>query len=233
MTVPRTSTLNRRAALLIVLTAGAAGTDALSYLGLGHVFPANMTGNTVLLAIGTATADYASAIRSLLALGGFVLGALVAGLVIGTRTTDEWTRPMRAVLLAEFTVQVAVLGWWLTLPDHPHGAAQHALIGMLGVTMGMQSAVVARLPVGVSTTYITGTWTAVSTWAAGRMRRSRSKEHDSSDARVQIAVLLCYFAAALGAGFLFRADGGVVAAIPAGALVIVNVALADRGRPTR
>ncbi len=32
----------------------AAATDALSYLGLGKVFPANMTGNTVLLGIGIA-----------------------------------------------------------------------------------------------------------------------------------------------------------------------------------
>lgn len=200
----------------------------MSYLGLGQVFPANMTGNTVLLAIGTATADYASAIRSLIALGGFVVGAFVAGLTAGIRSTETWTGGMRAVLLAEFAVQVSALGWWLTLPDHPHGAAQHALIGMLGVTMGMQSAVVARLPVGVSTTYITGTWTAVSTWVAGRLRRSREATERSADARTQAAVLVCYFVAALGAGLLYRAAGGAVAAIPAGTVGLVSLALCRR-----
>lgn len=225
MTGPRTSTLTRRDGLLIVLTAGAASTDALSYLGLGQVFPANMTGNTVLLAIGVTTADYAKAIRSLLALGGFVFGAVVAGLAAGTRTTKLSDPALRASLLAEFAIQVAALGWWLTGPDHPNGAAQLTLIALLGVTMGMQSATVARLPVGVSTTYITGTWTAVSTWAASRMRRVSTATERSSDARIQGAVVVCYFAAALAAGYVFRAASGVAAAIPAGSTALVSLAL--------
>lgn len=213
-----------------MLTVGAASTDALSYLGLGQVFPANMTGNTVLLAIGTATADYASALRSLLALGGFLFGAFVAGLAAGTRPTKGWTGGQRTVLLAEFALQVAALGWWLTLPDRPHGVAQHVLIALLGVTMGMQSAVVARLPVGVSTTYITGTWTAVSTWAAALARRSGEAADRSADARVQVPVVLCYLVAALAAGYLFRAAGGAVAAIPSGAVGLVSVVLCVRRR---
>jgi uncharacterized membrane protein YoaK (UPF0700 family) len=200
-----------------------------SYLELGQVFPANMTGNTVLLAIGTATADYASALRSLLALGGFVVGAFLAGLATGRHATDLRAVRMRAVLLAEFAVQVAALGWWLTLPSHPHGAAQLALIGMFGMAMGLQSAAISRLPVGVSTTYITGTWTAVSTWAAaGFLRRSDELADRSSDARVQVPVLAWYFAAALCAGYLFRAAGGAVAAIPAGAVGLVSLVLCRR-----
>lgn len=48
----------------------AAATDALSYLGLGKVFPANMTGNTVLLGIGIAEGDWGAALHSVCALGG-------------------------------------------------------------------------------------------------------------------------------------------------------------------
>jgi uncharacterized membrane protein YoaK (UPF0700 family) len=214
--------------LLILLTVGSGATDALSYLGLGKGFPANMTGNTVLLAIGTATGKYEAAVRSAVALGGFVLGALLAGLV--TRPAEDWTRPMRGVLVGEFAVQVAALAWWLTLPASPAGATRLALIGMFGATMGAQSALVSRLPVGVSTTYITGTWTSVSTWASTRLH-GRAADERQPDAPLQITVVVCYFAAALAAGFLFRVADGAVAAIPAGAVAIVSLALAAGATP--
>jgi uncharacterized membrane protein YoaK (UPF0700 family) len=225
VTAPRTNTLSRRhEPLLLLLTIGAASTDALSYLGLGRVFPANMTGNTVLLAIGTAGAKYEDAIRSTIALGGFLVGAVLAGLATGGHAVHRWTAAIRAVLLAELAVQLAVLGWWLTLPDKPHGAPQLALIGMLGVTMGAQSGVVARLPAGVSTTYITGTWTAVSTWAAGWLRPGRGPDPEQQ-AGLQASVLACYLAAAFGGGYLFIYAGPVVAAIPPGAVTVVSLAL--------
>lgn len=194
----------------MLLTVGAASTDAISYLGLGKVFPANMTGNTVLLAVGTASGDYAHSIRSALALGGFVTGAVVAGLVIGSR-------PWRTVLAVELGVLLAILGWWLTLPDKPSGAAQLALIGMAGATMGAQSAAVSRLPVGVSTTYITGTWTAVSTWAASRLH-PRASAGSPREAGLQAAVLCCYLAAAFGAGYLFIYAGPPVLTVPVAAV---------------
>jgi uncharacterized membrane protein YoaK (UPF0700 family) len=217
-----------RSALLVALTAGSGATDALSYLGLGKVFPANMTGNTVLLSIGIATGDYGRTARSGVALGGFVFGALLAGLA--SRPADGWTARMRAVLVGEFLVQVAALAWWLSLPErHPSGAARFALIGLLGATMGAQSALVSRLPVGVSTTYITGTWTAVSTWTASRLHRGIEPE-PRRDSALQVAVVVCYFAAALAAGFLFRVTGGAVAAIPAAAVAVVLVGSGERGR---
>ena len=40
--------LLRRDAIVLVLTWAASGVDAISYLGLGHVFTANMTGNAAL-----------------------------------------------------------------------------------------------------------------------------------------------------------------------------------------
>jgi uncharacterized membrane protein YoaK (UPF0700 family) len=216
--------------LLVVLAAGAASTDALSYLGLGQVFPANMTGNTVLLAIGTAS-RYASAIRSLLALGGFVVGAFVAGLATRRGQADIWASRIRAVLLLEFAVQAAALGWWLTLPDHPHGAAQHALIPIFGVTMGLQSAAISRLPVGVSTTYITGTLTAVCVGAAGRLLAANQGSGSRSAAHPHVAVLACYLLVALGTGIAYRVAGSATLAIPAGAVAAVILGLCRRDGP--
>lgn len=216
----------RTDALLLALTAGAASTDALSYLGLGKVFPANMTGNTVLLAVGTATGDYGSAVRSLLALAGFVFGAALAGIVVDIAEEPGWSRPVTIALLAELTALIAAAGWWLDLPQHPGGSSRLGLIALLGVAMGAQSGAIARLGVGVSTTYITGTWTQVSGWLAGKLLPVRPQPEDTSARHrrpLQVAVLLGYFAAALGSGYLFRAAGAIVALVPCAAVATVSV----------
>jgi uncharacterized membrane protein YoaK (UPF0700 family) len=174
-----------------------------------------MTGNTVLLAIGTASGEYARAIRSLLALGGFLTGAFLAGLATRGQDRPGWTRTLYTILLAELALQLAALGWWLRLPDHPSGAARLALIGMLGTTMGAQSGVVARLPVWVSTVYITGTWTAVSTEVARRLRRVPPGEPERH-APLQVAVVGCYLGAAFAAAYLFTYAGPVAAALGPG-----------------
>jgi hypothetical protein len=61
---------------LLLLLAGVAGyLNAVSYLGLGRVFTANMTGNTVLLGLALVQADRPAALRAGLALAGFLLGS--------------------------------------------------------------------------------------------------------------------------------------------------------------
>jgi len=104
---------------LLLLTAAAASADAISYVGLGHVFPANMTGNTVLLAIGLTTGDHAGAARSAVALGGFVLGAAAAG-AAGSRRRHR----VLPLLLGELSLLVAACCWWsLAGAGSPPGSA--------------------------------------------------------------------------------------------------------------
>ncbi len=62
--------------LLVSLTVVTGLVDAFSYLTLGHVFVANMTGNVVFLAFALAGATGFSATASALALGSFALGSL-------------------------------------------------------------------------------------------------------------------------------------------------------------
>jgi uncharacterized membrane protein YoaK (UPF0700 family) len=190
-----------REASLLLLTAVAAAADAISYLGLGKVFPANMTGNTVLMGIGLAQPDYGSAARSAVALGGFVVGAALVGATWGGRRT-------RTVcgLALEAAALGAAAGLWATLGRHPTGGPRYALIALLGGAMGTQSGVAAGLRVGVSTTYITGTWTAVSTGVASLLRPHRASDDDvqpRSQLGRQSAVVVCYFGAALLSGYLF------------------------------
>src|SRR5258706_3448963 len=68
-------------ALLLVLTGVTGLVDAVSYLKLGHVFVANMTGNVVFLGFAVADAADFSIPASLLAIAAFMAGALVGGRV--------------------------------------------------------------------------------------------------------------------------------------------------------
>ncbi len=70
--------------LLVSLTFLTGVVDAVSYLRLGHVFVANMTGNIVFLGFALAGAGGLSVASSLIALGAFMIGALAGG-SIGAR----------------------------------------------------------------------------------------------------------------------------------------------------
>src|SRR2546427_5846252 len=65
--------------LLLALTVVTGLVDAFSYLVLGHVFVANMTGNVVFLAFALAGASGFSVPASLSALGAFSIGAVAGG----------------------------------------------------------------------------------------------------------------------------------------------------------
>src|SRR5438309_4872958 len=71
--------------LLHVATAITGLIDAISYLALGHVFTANMTGNVVFVAFAVAGAPGLSITRSLTALVAFLIGALIGGRAGGLR----------------------------------------------------------------------------------------------------------------------------------------------------
>jgi uncharacterized membrane protein YoaK (UPF0700 family) len=53
-----------RHGLLLLLSCAAGAIDAISYLGLGRVFTANMTGHTVLLGLALMQADHQEALRA-------------------------------------------------------------------------------------------------------------------------------------------------------------------------
>ena len=67
--------------LLLGLTTVTGLVDAFSYLLLGHVFVANMTGNVVFLGFALVGATGFSIPASLVALGSFVCGAVIGGRV--------------------------------------------------------------------------------------------------------------------------------------------------------
>src|SRR5262249_58842706 len=91
-----------RALLALTFTTGLV--DASSYLGLGHVFTANQTGNVVLLAAGIAGSGNLPGLGPLVSLGAFAVGAGAAGVVPKPPAARARTPRIRAL-----TEEVAIL----------------------------------------------------------------------------------------------------------------------------
>jgi uncharacterized membrane protein YoaK (UPF0700 family) len=162
--------------LLVCLTVVTGLVDAFSYLRLGHVFVANMTGNVVFLGFALAGVGEISIVASLLAVLAFVLGAVVGGRWAVGRAVH------RGYLLAAATsVQAGVV---LVASVIASTAGVHrpevrlVLIGLLAVAMGGQNAVVRRLAVpDLTTTVLTLTVTGLvadTTASQVRVRRLTS-----------------------------------------------------------
>lgn len=146
--------------LLIGLTVVTGLVDAFSYLTLGHVFVANMTGNVVFFGFALAGVGGISAVASLLAIVAFVAGAALGG-----RLAHE-PRPHRGQLLAATCLAQAVLVLASAILVSVAGtgplAARLVLVVVLALTMGGQNAVVRRLAVpDLTTTVLTLTVTGL------------------------------------------------------------------------
>jgi uncharacterized membrane protein YoaK (UPF0700 family) len=145
---------------LAALTVVSGFVDAVSFLGLGHVFTANMTGNVVLIGFAAAGAPGFSMAASGCALGAFVVGA-VAGGRLGRRI-----RPPRNLLLvamvieATCTAAAAVVAG--TVPAIGSGWPRYTAIALLAGAVGLRNTAVRRVGVpDMSTTVLTSTLTGL------------------------------------------------------------------------
>ncbi len=86
---------------LLGMTAVTGLVDAVSFLSLGRVFTANMTGNIVLLAFATAHVSGLSIARSLTALLAFLVGAILGGRVMARASADSQIRFAAQAFLLE------------------------------------------------------------------------------------------------------------------------------------
>ena len=146
-----------------MLTAAAGSADAVSYLGLGRVFTANMTGNLVLLGVAIAQGQLAGSIRSILAFAAFGLGVLVGVRVTaGTEPAAVWPRSVILPLVGELGLLVALLTGWEIAGDRPEALMLDVLVALSAGAMGMQTAAARRSGVvGVTTTFVTGMLTGL------------------------------------------------------------------------
>jgi len=148
--------------LLVLLTMVTGLVDAFSYLQLGHVFVANMTGNVVFLSFALGGAAGFVWWSSLLAIFAFVAGAFLGGWIAHTRGRHRG----RHLLIAAGTQTAFVLASFvvaLLLSTPYDDPALVTLIVLLGVGMGLQNATARALAVpDLTTTVLTLTITGIS-----------------------------------------------------------------------
>jgi uncharacterized membrane protein YoaK (UPF0700 family) len=162
---------------LLGLALGGGVFDATSYIALGKVFTANMTGNTVLLAIAVARGSGADAARSAVALGGFSVGAAV-GVMLTASTVGSWPSRAGGALALEVLGLAALLVLWAVLGVP---AIRYVLIAVAGSVMGLQSAAVRASDIrGVNTTYMTSTLLNAIARVVERARRTRARRDGPS-----------------------------------------------------
>ncbi|WP_316784988.1 YoaK family protein [Streptomyces sasae] len=160
--------------LMLMLTVITGLVDAVSYLGLGHVFVANMTGNVVFLGFALVGAVNLSVLASAVALAAFLVGALAGGR-LGTWFAAHRGKQLKtASAVQTFLVAVTVAAAAVTDGRVTTGV-QYTLIVFLGLGMGLQNAVARRLGVpDLTTTVLTLTLTGLaadSTPAGGEAPR--------------------------------------------------------------
>jgi uncharacterized membrane protein YoaK (UPF0700 family) len=131
--------------------------DAFSYLELGHVFVANMTGNVVFLAFALAGAKGFSLTASALALAAFTLGAAGSGRIAVHRGPRRGrVLALTATVEVLLTAAAVVIGWTVSNPGA--GASRFVLVALLALGAGMQNGTARKLAVpDLTTTVLTQT----------------------------------------------------------------------------
>jgi uncharacterized membrane protein YoaK (UPF0700 family) len=186
--------------LLISMTLVTGLVDAFSYLVLGHVFVANMTGNVVFLGFALAGAPGFSITASVTAMISFAAGAVLGGR-IGSRHRNHRARlhSSAAAVQAAFIAAAVILAVASGSPPAP--GYRYALIAALGICMGIQNASARTLAIpDLTTTVLTLTITGIaadSTLAGGSGSRAGRR-------LVPIATMLA--GAVLGATLVRRAQ---------------------------
>jgi uncharacterized membrane protein YoaK (UPF0700 family) len=162
--------LRRRQALVVVLTFVTGAADAMGFLALGGAFSSVMTGNMVLLGLSVGRADGELALTSAAAIGSFVVGVLVGAHLAGVPKKGDpvWPRAVNRALLLEAVVFAVFTVVWATTVNLELG-----LLMMSATALGIQSSAIQRFGVpGLSSTYLTGTLTALIGAVAARSPRT-------------------------------------------------------------
>ena len=187
--------------LLLGMTVVTGLVDAVSYLALGRVFVANMTGNVVFLGFAWAGDVSLSAWASLAALLAFLIGALAGG-ELATRRGGHRGHHLAA-------------GAWNTLALLSHrpyaGSSRYALVVLLALAMGLQNATARALGVPDATT------TVLTLTLTGLAADSRLAKGANPRVLRRVTSVLAMFAGALVGGLL------VLHADPAWALAVAVI----------
>ncbi len=205
-------------ALLLVLTAVTGVVDAVSFLRLGHVFVANMTGNVVFIGFAVGGATDPSMLASLAAIAAFIAGALGGG-HLGSRLGRHRGHLLAVVTYVEIGLIAAASVVSIFGPGTDAATTQYALIVLLALAMGLQNAAARRLAVpDLTTTVLTLTLTGLA--ADSQLAGGKS----ANSARRLTATLTMFVGAAVGAVLIFQIGVSAALALALALLVFNGIA---------
>jgi uncharacterized membrane protein YoaK (UPF0700 family) len=213
----------RRDLLLVALTFAAGAVDAIVFLRL-EVFTAVMTGNIVLLGLAIGQGAFRNALRSLIALAAYAGGVLAAARLVGATPRETvWPTHVTRALAIEFALQAAFLGGWILTDARPDGLAAASLIAVSGVAMGIQAASARTIAPHLSTTYVTGTITAL-------LSELSALGGIGPDARRRAAIVVALGLGAVCSALVLTSAALLAPALPLAVVGIVVVIAATRFR---
>jgi len=217
--------------LLNGLTFASGAVDAISFLELGKVFTAFMTGNIAFLGLRVADAGGPAWSAIIAAMAAFAVGVYLGTLIVNSKsdgTSGVWPRHVTVALGLSLIGHVGFQILWLAVRGHPSTDVANWLIGLWGVAMGMQSAAVRSLHVeGVFTTAATATFIFFfgdfATW-------SRSEE----EMRRLRGVLISLFLGATAGGLLLAHARIYAPALPLiASLIVATIAAVHFREPNK
>jgi len=209
---------------LLVLTAVSGIVDAVSFLGLGHVFTANMTGNVAFLGFAAVGAPGISVRSTIISLAAFLSGALLGG-YFGRGVAGPFRRrwlllsaTCEAALLVAAAIAVIAIGGDSTgLVDR-----QYAVIVLTALAMGLRSATVQQLAVpGLTTT------TVLTTTMTGLVADFVLAHGSNPQMRRRLGSIASLFVGAAIGAVLLRFGLSVPLIVAAACVVFATVGYAD------
>ncbi|HEV3280417.1 MAG TPA: YoaK family protein [Acidimicrobiales bacterium] len=212
--------------LLLALTVVTGLVDSFSYLVLGHVFVANMTGNVVFLALALAGAKGFSVGVHVVALASFSLGAVASGRLV-TRIGERRGRVLAVAAACESALVATAWAIGVGAGNPGSGVSRYLLVVLLAVTGGLQTGTARWLAVpDLITTVLTRT-------IAGAGFDSRlAGGSDSHVGRRGLMVAAMFGGALVGAALVLHVSRSLALLAPLGLLVVVMLTL-GRQRRTR
>lgn len=189
--------------LLDALTVSSGAIDAISFLGLGKVFTAFMTGNVAFLGMGIAGNPAPRIVSVLASMAGFAVGIYFATRITSSgeqKSGGMWSPRTTFALGVSLLPHLCFVAIWFATGGRPGASVFPILLAVWALAMGLQSGAVKKLHVeGIFTTAATGTLMVLAAdlvnWRLTRDERRRYRG---------LLISLCIGATA-GAYLLFHA----------------------------
>lgn len=184
--------------LFDALTLSSGSIDSISFLGLGKVFTAFMTGNVAFLGMGIAGNPVPRIVSVVASMVAFALGIYLATKILGEQKSGViWSPRTTFTLGVSLLAHLSFVAIWFANSGRPGASTFPILLAVWALAMGLQSGAVRKLHVeGIFTTAATGTLMVLAAdlvnWRLTRDERRRAR-----------GVLISLFIGATAGAYLF------------------------------